>query len=174
MEHREFAMVTWPIEPISTDRLTIRDSRSADAALFERLYSDPDVREYLGGPVAPADIPKRVAETPWRGVFTVIMTRSGEPVGLVHIGPYRTGEIELSYEFIPEVWGRGVAREACGPVLEWALREVTGGDPVIAVTQAANDRSVALLRSLGMTERERFEEFGAEHVLMSTIPPQQC
>jgi RimJ/RimL family protein N-acetyltransferase len=165
-------MVTWPIEPILTDRLTIRDARSSDASLFERLYSDPEVRAYLGGPVADSDIPKRVAETPWRGVFTVEVTQTGEPIGLVHIGPYRTGEIELSYEFVPEVWGRGIAREACGPVLAWALREVTNGEPVIAVTQAGNDRSVALLRSLGMTERERFEEFGAEQVLMSTIPPQ--
>ena len=50
-------------------------------------------------------------------------------------------------------------------MLEWARREVTDGEPAIAVTQAANERSVALLRSLGMTERERFVEFGAQQVL---------
>jgi len=88
--------VEWPIEPITTERLTIRDARASDAELFERLYSDPQVR---------------------------------------------------------------------------ALREVTDGGPVIAVTQAANVRSVALLRTLGMTERERFVEFGAEQVLMSTFLP---
>lgn len=95
----------WPIQPISTERLTIRDARGLDAALFERLYSDPLVRAYLGGAVPASDIPKRVEETPWRGVFAVLLTETSEPVGLIHIGPYRTGEIELSYEFVPEVWG---------------------------------------------------------------------
>ena len=158
----------WPIDPIHTDRLTIRDARTSDAALFERLHSDPEVRAYLGGPVAAADIPKRVAETPWRGVFTVEVAETGEAVGLVHIGPYRTGEIELSYEFVPEVWGRGYAREACGPVLAWASAEITQGDPIIAVTQAANTRSLALLAHLGFVERERFLEFDAEQVLLTS------
>lgn len=156
----------WPIDPIVTERLTVRDARASDAGLFERLYSDPEVRAYLGGPVPVADIPKRVAETAWRGVFTVEVTETRQPVGLVHIGPYRTGEIELSYELVPEVWGRGFAREACQPVLAWARREVTKGDPIIAVTQVANDRSRSLLTALGFVERERFVEFGADQVLL--------
>ncbi len=164
----------WPIEPIITERLTVRDARDSDAALFERLYSDPQVRAFLGGPVAAEEIPKRVVETPWRGVFAVVLTASSEPIGLIHIGPHRTGHIELSYEFVPEVWGQGIARESCAPVLDWALRDVTDGAPVIAATQAANDRSIALLRSLGMTERARFEEFGAEQVLMSTPGWNSC
>jgi len=162
--------VDWPIEPIVTERLTVRDARDSDAELFERLYSDPQVRAYLGGPVDAADIPKRVAETPWRGAFTVEVTETGEPIGLVHIGPYRTGEIELSYEFVPEVWGRGYAREACRPVLAWASAEVTRGEPIIAVTQAANARSLALLGHLGFVERERFVEFEAEQALLVWEP----
>jgi RimJ/RimL family protein N-acetyltransferase len=67
----------WPIEPIVTERLTVRDARDSDAELFERLYSDPVVRAYLGGPVAAADIPKRVVDTPWRGAFTVEVTETG-------------------------------------------------------------------------------------------------
>ncbi|WP_420833627.1 GNAT family N-acetyltransferase [Salinibacterium metalliresistens] len=74
--------------------------------------------------------------------------------------------MELSYEFVPERWGHGFAREACVPVLRWAQREVTDGTPIIAVTQAANTRSLELLRALGMVERERFVEFGAPQVLM--------
>jgi len=158
--------VKWPIEPIVTERLTVRDARDSDAELVERLYSDPLVRAYLGGPVAAADIPKRVAETPWRGAFTVQVTDSGAAVGLVLVGAYRTGEIELSYEFVPEVWGRGYTREVCRPVLAWASAAVTHGGPVIAVTQAANGRSLALLAHLGFIERERSVEFEAEQVLL--------
>ena len=85
----------WPIHPITTDRLTIRDARDSDAALFKRLCSDPDVRAYLGGPVAAAGIPKRVAETPRRGVFAVELSATREPTGLVHMGMYRKAETEL-------------------------------------------------------------------------------
>lgn len=158
----------WPVEPIYTERLMVRDARDSDAALLERLYSAAQVRAYLGGPVAAADIPKRVAETPWRGAFTVEVTDTSEAVGLVHIGPYRTGETELSYEFVPEAWGRGYACEACRPVLAWASVEVINGDPIIAVTQAANARSLVLLAHLGFIVRERFVEFDAEQILLVT------
>ncbi|GMA84948.1 hypothetical protein GCM10025868_01980 [Angustibacter aerolatus] len=36
---------------------------------------------------------------------------------------------------------------------------------MVVVTQAANERSLHLLRRNGFTERERFEEFGEEQVL---------
>jgi RimJ/RimL family protein N-acetyltransferase len=156
----------WPPAPIATQRLTLREARSVDESLFVRLFTDERVRAHLGGPVPSTELTERVADVPWRGVFTVMENSSSHAIGLVHIGPYRTGEIELSYELLPECWGQGFAREACLPVLRWAQREVTDGAPIIAVTRAANTRSLALLSALGMVERERFLEFGAPQVLM--------
>lgn len=158
----------WPIDPIITERLTIREALSSDADTFARLLMDPDVRAHLGGAVAAEDVADRVERMPGRGVFLVETSAASTPIGLVHVGRHRTGAIELSYEFVPEMWGRGYALEACRPILRWARDRVAQGGPVIAVTQVANARSVALLTALGMSERERFVEFGAEQVLLVT------
>jgi len=56
----------WPIVAFVTPRLTVRDARSSDEGVFLRLFSDAEVRAYLGGPVADAELAKRVAATPGR------------------------------------------------------------------------------------------------------------
>jgi RimJ/RimL family protein N-acetyltransferase len=52
-------------------------------------------------------------------------------------------------------------------VLEWAFRVVADGSRIVAVTQVTNAASVALLKRLGMTEVDRFEEFGDPQVMMA-------
>jgi RimJ/RimL family protein N-acetyltransferase len=69
-------------------------------------------------------------------------------------------EVELSYLFLPRVWGLGYAAEACTAALGW-LAGALPGEPVLLCTQTANVRSMRLATRLGFTEVERFEEFGA-------------
>ncbi|WP_315986195.1 GNAT family N-acetyltransferase, partial [Streptomyces sp. adm13(2018)] len=52
------------------------------------------------------------------------MVRSADDVvlGLVSVEPAaREGETEVSYQFLPEHWGHGYAREAVGAVVEATL-----------------------------------------------------
>ena len=86
------SLMDWPIVAFVTPRLTVRDARPSDEGVFLRLFSDAEVRAYLGGPVADAELAKRVAATPGRGVFTVEHTATGNLVGLIHIGRHRTGD----------------------------------------------------------------------------------
>lgn len=75
---------------------------------------------------------------------------------------------EVSYQFLPEHWGRGYAREAVGAVVSWALREISPAPPVVvAVTREVNDRSRRLLESIGMTLIDSFVEFDAPQVMYS-------
>ena len=74
------------------------------------------------------------------------------------------GELEIGYGLLPRYWGRGLAREAVAAVMRWAAENVDDSH-VIAVTQAANTRSLQLLQRLGFTERERFVEYDAAQVL---------
>ncbi|MEL7183011.1 MAG: GNAT family N-acetyltransferase, partial [Pseudomonadota bacterium] len=94
------------------------------------------------------------------------VARDGDPVGLVFLGPHaETAGAEVSYQFAPKVWGAGVAFEAVSEVLRWA-QDPCGAPCAVAETQAANLRSLGLLRRLGFTEARRFHRFGAEQVLV--------
>jgi RimJ/RimL family protein N-acetyltransferase len=167
----EPAAAAWPPEPISTPRLVLRAATDADAALIERLLTDPVVRRHLGGPVEANAVAGRVSDTPWRGVFTVELAAAHEPIGLIHIGRYRTGDIDLSYEFLPEWWGAGYATEGCMAALDWAFTGVARGVRIIAVTQDVNEASIGLLERLGMTVCDRFIEFGEPQVMMQLTRP---
>lgn len=86
------------------------------------------------------------------------------------------GRLELSYSFAPSSWGDGYAFEACTAVVEWVWA-TTDEDAVIAVTQTANQRSLALLERLGFSETERFQEYGAEQsrqLLNRPVFPSGC
>lgn len=97
----------------------------------------------------------------------------GVLVGYVEVrpdpqAPHRT---ELSYGFLPEATGRGLAREAVCAVLDRHRRERGARHEVIAVTRAVNRPSRRLLAAVGPRETERFEEWGAEQVLYSSRAP---
>jgi RimJ/RimL family protein N-acetyltransferase len=80
-------------------------------------------------------------------------------IGAVSVGDQH-GEPEVSYVFVPEVWGRGLAGEALTALLGWLWSE-TSHASVIAVTQTANARSCQLLERLGFTFEREFVEWNA-------------
>jgi RimJ/RimL family protein N-acetyltransferase len=47
--------VPWPAS-LSTARLVLRPVDAADVPAVSRLWTDPEVRQYLGGPVAAAEV----------------------------------------------------------------------------------------------------------------------
>jgi RimJ/RimL family protein N-acetyltransferase len=155
-----------PIDPLVTERLRIREAVLADSGLFVRLFTDPVIRTHLGGPAPSDQLDEKVKGMHQRGVF-VVEVAGAASIGVVTIGRHRVGDLELSYQFLPEYWDHGYAREACAAVLDWAFRDVADGGRIIAVTQVANLASVALLERLGMVEVDRFEEFGEPQVMMA-------
>jgi RimJ/RimL family protein N-acetyltransferase len=144
----------------------MRDALANDSQLFERVLSSTEVRRYRGGPVAPEDLAERVSTVPGRGVFVAERLSDLEPLGLIYLGRYRTGDLELSWELLPEFWRNGYATEACAAVLEWAFGTVAAGERIIAVTQAANVAYLALAARLGMSACESFEEWGEPQVML--------
>lgn len=165
----------WPAT-VQTDRLLLRPIEPADVPVVSRLMTDPEVRRYLGGPVAPDEVARR--ESACVGATTMFsVTRLSDDVvlGLIVIDPdtdpesHAAGDAEVSYQFLPEFWGHGYAREAVGAAVQWALQNVTPAAPaVIAITQVANSRSRHLLKAIGMTPTDRFVEFDAWQVKYTT------
>ncbi|WP_285660935.1 GNAT family N-acetyltransferase [Actinorhabdospora filicis] len=158
-----------------TARLRLRAPEPADVAAYHRLWTSADVRRHLGGPVAADRLPayeRSLATTPH--LFSVVTADDGVMIGSVVIDPGSRFEArrELSYQFLPEHWGRGYAREAVRALLAWAFTAVPSPDPsIIAVTQVANTRSRGLLESLGMRRVETFEEFGEPQAMYALTAP---
>ncbi|MFI1050142.1 GNAT family N-acetyltransferase [Streptomyces griseoruber] len=163
--------VAWPPAPVRTERLVLRASGARDRAAFIELFASPEVGTYIGGPRPRDELERAVPEVPgWRpGCFVIDL--EGAMVGMVtldrrdaerpgHVRP-EGGEAELGYLFLPEVWGRGYAAEACARALDWCA-DALPGEPVVLCTQTANDRAMRLAAKLGFIEVERFEEYGAE------------
>ncbi|WP_435971828.1 GNAT family N-acetyltransferase [Streptomyces sp. Qhu_M48] len=153
-----------PHATLTTDRLLLRPVRAGDLPAMTRLWTEPEVRRHLGGPVTEPVIlirRRRIVGAP--GFRAVVRAEDDLVLGLVSVEPgAREGETEVSYQFLPEHWGNGYAREAVAAVLDVTLRDTPS---VVAVTQRANRRSRRLLEAVGMTHAASFVEYDAHQVL---------
>ncbi|MGO0694222.1 GNAT family N-acetyltransferase [Pseudomonas guariconensis] len=139
--------------------------RPSDAAYLVRLYTDPVVRAYLGGPLSDEAAVSRSElelEAHREAPLWVIRTRVEEQfAGVVSFDLHHDGaDIEVSYELLPEHFGKGYATEALTLALLYG-KNVMGLKRVIAETQSKNLASICLLKRVGMIfEREvtRFNE----------------
>jgi RimJ/RimL family protein N-acetyltransferase len=167
----ELSSVTWPVAPIRTERLVLRESEARDRAAFIELLSSPQVHTYLGGPQPRDELERSVPETPGRRPGHFVVELDGAMIGTVEVSRHDaersgqiqpdTGEAELGYLLLPETWGRGYAGEACAAALDW-FADALPGVPVVLYTQTANSRSMRLAEKLGFTEVKRFEKWDAE------------
>jgi RimJ/RimL family protein N-acetyltransferase len=165
---------------IATDRLRLRRAHAADIDGLTELLTDPQVRAYLGGPQ-----PRNAVEQYFRengigvvaagpGTYVVADRASDRCVGtlvLARRSPELPGhvteegtELELSYSLRRGSWGAGLALEAASAALRAAAGELPD-QPVLIVTQSANERSLRLAARLGFERVGIFEAYGAEQTL---------
>ena len=78
----------------------------------------------------------------------------GPLVGFSGAVPAEDGGAELIYGLLPGYWGRGLATECVGAVLDH-LFDTAGQSAVLALTDAPNAASVRLMERLGMTFERR-------------------
>jgi ribosomal-protein-alanine N-acetyltransferase len=84
---------------------------------------------------------------------------------MIFLGRHLDGEdMEVSYQFLPESWGKGLANETVGAIVDFA-RDSLHVLRIIAETQTANVRSKALLERLGMRPIRSLKRFGEEQVV---------
>ncbi|MGN2638522.1 GNAT family N-acetyltransferase [Nocardia takedensis] len=174
------ATPTVSVSEIRTGRLLLRNARDGDREGLIELQTDPEVREYLGGPRQRRDVEHYldaigtanataaprvfvIAENECDNLLgTLALTRrSAERPGRLSA---EGGELELSYLLRRNAWGRGYAFEAASAELRVAAEELPD-QPVMIVTQCANERSLKLALRLGFQPVEIFEEFGAQQTL---------
>jgi ribosomal-protein-alanine N-acetyltransferase len=154
------------LDEASTARLRLRPWSSAFDAGFAAMNADPEVMRYVTGGVAMTSeesgaLSARFAAH-WDehgfGLWAAELAAGGEFIGFVglqHPGWFAdmAAEVEVGWRLVRAAWGRGYATE--GGVAALAAAFSTLELPrVISLIDAANARSAAVARRLGLTLAE--------------------
>ena len=144
------------METLTTERLALEPLTATHAAEMYDVLRDPALYDHLdyGPPASPDAL---------RSVYRELEPRlspDGSQLWLnwvVRLGADALGFVQatvegedawVAYVLARAAWGRGYASEATGAVLEH-LRTAYGVRRFLAVTEVANERSIALLTRLG-------------------------
>ncbi|WP_210574106.1 GNAT family N-acetyltransferase [Streptomyces sp. GESEQ-4] len=166
---------------ITSDRLRLRKAHDTDRDGIIELQTDPRVRMYLGGPRPRSAVEQYldaagiadVANKP--GTFVIADKTTDRLIGTLvldrrspdlpgHVTE-NGGELELGYLLRHDAWGAGLAFEAATAALRAAADELPD-QPVLVVTQTANERSLKLATTrLGFQRISTFEAYDAEQTL---------
>ncbi len=166
---------------IATGRILLRKARDGDRDRLIELQTDPQVWAYLGGPRPREAVEHRLDQiggaanaTPRSGGFIIADKATDELIGTVELNRRAADlpghvtedgeELELSFLLRPDAWGTGLAFEATTAVLRAAAGELSD-QPIILVTQTANERSLRLAARLGFQPVSTFAQYDAEQTL---------
>ncbi len=157
---------------IKTDRCIITELNPSDFQEAVNLFTDEKVRLYLGGTITKDAALKKLNSWIKREdelYFCVRKVENGDFVGIISITEYHDKCLkELSYQLLPEFWGRGMATESISAILEF-LKNYTELNELIAETQSRNLRSCQLLGELGFDLINTVIRFGEEQSIYKRI-----
>jgi RimJ/RimL family protein N-acetyltransferase len=156
------------IPEIRTDRLMLRGWRHADRGRFAELNADPQVAEFLGGPLdrdASDALVDRILvrwDSDGHGLWAVERVEDGRFLGFVGLAAPSFHAVfspcvEVGWRLAREAWGRGYATEAARAALRFGFVELDL-DEIVSFTTVANVRSRAVMERLGMT-RDPVDDF---------------
>ena len=142
--------------------------RNEDQDDVGRIYRNQEVRRFLGGSLDHENFKRHLVSLLSESTavnWTVRLKSTFSFIGMVSIGKHQDGqEEEISYQFLPEFWGKGYACEVVSAILRYAA-DVMGISSIVAETQDANHASRRLLERVGMEPVRTLERFGAAQIL---------
>jgi RimJ/RimL family protein N-acetyltransferase len=153
---------------LSTDRLILRRWNPEDPVDVETafdIYRRDEIARWVGPEPKPwtsLDHAREklqawqafAAEQPGLGLWAISVNRHDPPLGTVLLTPLPDGDgqdttdIEIGWDLHPDHWGHGYATEAAQRLIEHAWEQEL--PEVNAVMLPGNDRSMAVMRRLGM------------------------
>ena len=147
-----------PLFILETERLVLRRQTDADIEPLARIWTDPDVTRYMGGPRELEQLQISLAATaanPFADeydLWPVVEKSSGAVVGhsgLLDKEVAAREEIELVYVFAESTWGRGLATEVAQGLLRHAF-ETLELERVIALIEPQNEPSEKVAVKAGL------------------------
>ncbi len=153
---------------IETKHLILKPPTVNSLNEASKLWEDNKVRKFLGGTISRESIQEKTAalQAHWDqykfGLYVVFLKDISKIIGLcgLHHSEFES-DIELSYMFFHEFWGKGLATEAVLVCLEEGFKKFKL-KRIIAITQKANIASCRLLEKAGMHLAQEFKRFNAE------------
>lgn len=154
-----------------TERCSLSVFRKSDYMDVSKIFTDQEVRRYLGGIREPdslkAILDDMLDPKPGSYYWVVREKRTEQFIGLVSLDSYHAGiNQEVSYQFLPDWWGRSYAKEAVAAIIDFALNSLKL-PALVAETQSANKPSCRLLEKLGMELERKVYRYGAEQSIYS-------
>jgi RimJ/RimL family protein N-acetyltransferase len=143
-----------------TERLLLRPWQESDLAPFAAMNADPQVVEFLNGPLTRAESNAMVERirVSWNtngyGLWAVEVLGGPEFIGYVGLwdalfeAPF-TPAIEVGWRLARTAWGHGYATEAARAALAYGYASLDLPE-VLSFTAATNLRSRAVMERIGM------------------------
>ena len=164
-------MTDWVLDlPRRTERLGLREHHADDLDDLLVFHGDPQVTRYTPWPVRDREqtreaLDVRIPRTRAAGAgdvisLAVVERATGTVIGEALLKRGSGSEAEVGYAIRTDRWGRGLAAEAVGRLLEAATG--LGVRKVHAVVARGNDASVRLLTRLGFAELAGADSVGAD------------
>lgn len=142
---------------LESKRLLIRDTLVSDAPFYFELFNDPDWIRFISDKnlksveetaIYLKDILLKNFQTGGLGFFTVILKKTGEPIGTsTALQREKLDYIDIGYGFLPKGRGKGYATEATKLIIKY-VREKFNQKKVYAFTKPENSISQKLLKNL--------------------------
>lgn len=166
LRFRWYTAAPLPVE-LETPRLRLRQWREEDKAPFAALNADARVMEHFAAPLTReqsdglVDRSRAAIACRGWGLWAVERRHDGVFLGFTGLTVVRdelpmAPAVEVGWRMAAHAWGAGYATEAAQAALAFAF-ETLELPEVISYTARTNVRSIAVMRRLGMAEREGFE-----------------
>lgn len=149
-----------------SERCLIKTLQKKDFVDVKKLFVNPEVRAFLGGIREESSVQTLLEEALNYPFCWVAREKHTDAfIGFVSLERHHDGvDQEISYQFLPNWWGKGYATEVVGVILNYALEELNL-TKVVAETQTANKASCKLLVRLGMKVERTIIRFGEKQAI---------
>ena len=147
-------------EILATERLRLRQLSLDDAPFILTLVNDPSWLEFIGdkGVRSVDDARTYLAQGPIEmyarlgfGLYLVELREGITPIGICGLIKRESlADVDIGFAFLPQFAGKGYAHEAALAVMAHAKHDFSIRR-LVAITAPGNERSIRLLRRLGMT-----------------------
>lgn len=167
-----------------TDRLRMRLHNSEDFESCVKLWTDPQVTQFIGGrPATSEEVWFRILR--YRGLWALlgygywlIEERStGRMIGEIGLADFKRemepqlAAPEMGWALMPDFWGKGYATEAVAGVLAWS--DDAGIQEVLAMIDPGNKPSLVVAAKCGFEPSWGTTYKGAEVGIYSRLRPQE-
>lgn len=143
---------------IETDRIILRELTESDHERLAKIYADTEVMRFIGkGVVLNYEQAKKSIEN-WNkyyekfgfGNWATVEKESGKLIGLCGLSWLEDkSDVEVSYLFAKEAWGKGYATETAKAINEYGFNAV-GLKRIVALVYPQNTTSIHVIEKIGM------------------------